>query len=75
MGFIGFSPLAQGLLTSRYLQGVPEDSRMAQGRFLKRETLTEAVAAKIKALNEVATERGQTSVSYTHLTLPTMCQV
>lgn len=60
VGFIGFSPLAQGLLTSRYLQGVPEDSRMAQGRFLKRETLTEAVAAKIKALNEVATERGQT---------------
>ena len=46
VGFIGFSPLAQGLLTSRYLQGVPEDSRMAQGRFLKRETLTEAVAAK-----------------------------
>ena len=36
VGFIAFSPLAQGLLTSRYLQGVPEDSRMAQGRFLKR---------------------------------------
>ncbi len=60
VGFIAFSPLAQGLLTSRYLQGVPEDSRMAQGRFLKREILTEDVLRKIKALNEMAGERGQT---------------
>ena len=60
VGFIAFSPLAQGLLTSRYLQGVPEDSRMAQGRFLKREVLTEAVLGKIKALDRVAAERGQT---------------
>ena len=60
VGFIAFSPLAQGLLTSRYLQGVPEDSRMAQGRFLKREVLTEAVLEKIKALDRVAAERGQT---------------
>ena len=59
-GFIAFSPLAQGLLTSRYLQGVPEDSRMAQGRFLKREVLTEAILEKIKALDRVAAERGQT---------------
>lgn len=59
-GFIAFSPLAQGLLTSRYLDGVPEDSRMAQGRFLKREVLTGAVVEKIKALNEVASGRGQT---------------
>ena len=59
-GFIAFSPLAQGLLTSRYLDGVPEDSRMAQGRFLKREVLTGAVLEKIKALNEVASGRGQT---------------
>ena len=60
VGFIAFSPLAQGLLTSRYLQGVPEDSRMAQGRFLKREVLTEAILEKIKALDRVAAERGQT---------------
>lgn len=60
VGFIAFSPLAQGLLTSRYLQGVPEDSRMAQGRFLKREVLTEAVLGKIKALDRVAADRGQT---------------
>ncbi len=60
VGFIAFSPLAQGLLTSRYLHGVPEDSRMAQGRFLKRETLTDAVLDKIRALAEVAADRGQT---------------
>lgn len=40
IGFISFSPLAQGLLTDRYLNGVPDDSRMAKGRFLKREVLT-----------------------------------
>ncbi len=60
VGFIAFSPLAQGLLTSRYLQGVPEDSRMAQGRFLKREMLTEEVLGKIKALHRMAAGRGQT---------------
>ena len=60
VGFIAFSPLAQGLLTDKYLQGVPEDSRMAQGRFLKREVLTDAVLRKIKALNSIAAERGQT---------------
>ncbi len=60
VGFIAFSPLAQGLLTSRYLHGVPGDSRMAQGRFLKREALTEATMEKIKALDRVAASRGQT---------------
>ncbi len=60
VGFVAFSPLAQGLLTSRYLQGVPGDSRMAQGRFLKREVLTGAVLEKIKALGRVAAGRGQT---------------
>lgn len=59
-GFIAFSPLAQGLLTNRYLNGIPEDSRMAQGRFLKKEQLTTEVVSKIKALNELAGERGQT---------------
>lgn len=59
-GFIAFSPLAQGLLTNRYLNGIPDDSRMAKGGFLKKEALTEEVLAQIKALNEVAARRGQT---------------
>lgn len=59
-GFIAFSPLAQGLLTDRYLNGIPEDSRIARGGFLKKEALTPATLTKIKALNEVASERGQT---------------
>lgn len=59
-GFIAFSPLAQGLLTNRYLNGIPEDSRIARGGFLKKEQLTEQVFNKIKALNEVAGSRGQT---------------
>ena len=59
-GFIAFSPLAQGLLTDRYLHGIPEDSRMAKGKFLKKEVLTDRVLHKITALNEVATGRGQT---------------
>ena len=53
-GFIAFSPLAQGLLTNRYLNGIPEDSRIARGGFLKKEQLTDQVLNKIKALNEVA---------------------
>ena len=59
-GIIAFSPLAQGLLTNRYLNGIPEDSRMAQGAFLKKEALTDETLQKIKALNEVAASRGQT---------------
>lgn len=59
-GFIAFSPLAQGLLTNRYLKGIPEDSRIAKGGFLKKEALTDEVLNKIKALNELATLRGQT---------------
>lgn len=58
-GFIAFSPLAQGLLTDRYIGGVPKDSRMARGGFLRREQLTPQIQAKISALNEVAAERGQ----------------
>lgn len=58
-GFIAFSPLAQGLLTNRYLGGVPEDSRMAKGGFLKKEALTDSVLRQIKALHEVAAARGQ----------------
>lgn len=59
-GFIAFSPLAQGLLTNRYLNGIPEDSRIARGGFLKREALTDEVLHKIKALDALAAQRGQT---------------
>lgn len=59
-GFIAFSPLAQGLLTNRYINGIPQDSRIARGGFLKEEQLTEVVLKRIKALNEIAAQRGQT---------------
>lgn len=59
-GFVAFSPLAQGLLTDRYLKGIPEDSRIARGGNLKKEALTDDVLRKIRALNEVAMRRGQT---------------
>ena len=59
-GFIVFSPLAQGLLTDRYLNGIPEDSRIAHGGHLKKEALTEKKLQQIKALNEIALRRGQT---------------
>ena len=58
-GFIAFSPLAQGLLTDRYLHGIPADSRIARGGFLKKEALTDETLAKIQALNKLALERGQ----------------
>lgn len=59
-GFIGFSPLAQGLLTDRYLNGIPEDSRIAHGGHLKKEALTEDTLQSIRTLNEIALRRGQT---------------
>ncbi|OXM55276.1 L-glyceraldehyde 3-phosphate reductase [Amycolatopsis alba] len=59
-GCIAFSPLAQGLLTSRYLDGVPENSRAAQGKSLNPDTITENTVGKIRALNEIAQRRGQT---------------
>lgn len=59
-GFIAFSPLAQGLLTDRYLQGIPEGSRMTQSNFLRPETLTDELLGKLRALNDIATRRGQT---------------
>lgn len=59
-GIIAFSPLAQGLLTDRYLKGIPEDSRMkTDGRFLKAEILTEKKLTQIANLNEIAKQRGQ----------------
>ena len=60
-GIIAFSPLAQGLLTNRYLNGVPEDSRVkTDGRFLKESILTEEKLSQITRLNELAGQRGQT---------------
>lgn len=60
-GIIAFSPLAQGLLTDRYLDGIPEDSRIrTDGRFLRAEALTEERLQQIRALNEIAADRGQT---------------
>lgn len=58
-GFVAFSPLAQGLLTNRYLNGIPDNSRIARGGFLKKEALTPEVLGKIQALNERAAMRGQ----------------
>ncbi|MFE7569298.1 aldo/keto reductase [Streptomyces sp. NPDC057539] len=59
-GVIAFSPLAQGQLTDRYLDGVPADSRMAVGHFLKRDALSERKLTLLHALNKLAGERGQT---------------
>jgi len=60
VGFISFSPLAQGLLTDRYLNGIPQDSRMSKGKFLRPEMLTDDVLQKITRWNEVAASRGET---------------
>ena len=60
-GIIAFSPLAQGLLTDRYLKGIPADSRIrTDGRFLKESALTEGRLEQIRALNALAARRGQT---------------
>ena len=60
VGCIPFSPLAQGLLTDRYLQGIPQDSRAGKPHgFLKSEEITKEKLDKIKKLNEIATERNQ----------------
>ncbi len=59
-GCIAFSPLAQGMLTSKYLDGVPTDSRMARGTSLSDELLTDQNLAHIRALNTLAGQRGQT---------------
>lgn len=60
-GIIAFSPLAQGMLTDRYLKGIPEDSRIkTDGRFLTASSITEEKLAQIKALSQIAENRGQT---------------
>jgi L-glyceraldehyde 3-phosphate reductase len=60
VGCIAFSPLAQGLLTDRYLEGVPEGSRASRPGSLSTDQLSERTMAKVRALNEIAARRGQT---------------
>ncbi|WP_431046735.1 aldo/keto reductase [Streptomyces sp. P1-3] len=60
VGFIAYSPLAQGQLTDRYLAGVPADSRMAVGHFLTRDALTDRKLTLLRALDKLARGRGQT---------------
>ena len=60
LGFIAFSPLAQGLLTARYIDGIPSDSRVyREGGFLHKEDITEEWVAKARRLNVIAADRGQ----------------
>ena len=60
-GIIAFSPLAQGMLTDRYINGIPEDSRIkTDGRFLQASAITEERLAQIRGLSEIAKKRGQT---------------
>jgi L-glyceraldehyde 3-phosphate reductase len=60
IGCIVFSPLAQGLLTDKYLDGIPADSRVERGGALDRSMLSEDNLARVRGLNELARERGQT---------------
>lgn len=60
VGVIAFSPLAQGLLTDKYIKGIPQGSRMTKSVFLKPEHLTEKRLSQMQALNEMAKDRGQT---------------
>lgn len=60
LGSIVFSPLEQGILTSKYLDGIPADSRAAtEGSYLDKNTITEDLVSKIKKLNDLASKRGQ----------------
>jgi L-glyceraldehyde 3-phosphate reductase len=60
VGAIAFSPLAQGLLTDKYLHGIPEDSRVRRGQAFSEDLLTEENVERVRALNEIASARGQT---------------
>ena len=64
IGFISFSPLAQGLLTDRYLNGIPEESRMAKGKFLKESMLTNELLSQLRQWNDEALAKGQTLAEY-----------
>ncbi|MCR9015811.1 L-glyceraldehyde 3-phosphate reductase [Aquiflexum gelatinilyticum] len=60
IGSIAFSPLEQGILTDKYLKGIPEDSRIAKdGRYLKKDQVTDDVINKVRGLNDIALNRGQ----------------
>ena len=59
VGTIVFSPLAQGLLTNRYLDGVPEDSRLRRGNYMSEEMVSDENLARVRKLNEIAQRRGQ----------------
>ena len=59
-GSIVFSPLAQGMLTTKYLGGIPADSRAAQNHFLKKDFIRQSILENIRKLNEIAEKRGQT---------------
>lgn len=63
-GFVAFSPLAQGLLTDRYLNGIPEDSRMRHSRFLSEDDLTPGLLAQLRAWNEEARGEGLSLAQY-----------
>jgi L-glyceraldehyde 3-phosphate reductase len=60
VGFVAFSPLAQGVLTDRYLRGIPSDSRASKAHFLKPEFITPDLIRNIGKLNDMALQRGQT---------------
>jgi L-glyceraldehyde 3-phosphate reductase len=60
LGIIAFSPLGQGMLTDRYLNGIPENSRAAKDSFLRRDFINDENMARIRGLNEIAGRRGQT---------------
>ncbi|GAB1582520.1 MULTISPECIES: L-glyceraldehyde 3-phosphate reductase [Phyllobacteriaceae] len=60
IGSIAFTPLAQGMLTSKYLKGIPEESRAAKGKSLRTEFINEETIARIRGLNSIAERRGQT---------------
>lgn len=64
VGYVAFSPLAQGLLTSRYLNGIPQGSRMSRNRSLKPEVLTDEMLSNLRSLNEQAIESGCTLSQY-----------
>ena len=59
LGVIVFSPLAQGLLSNRYLDGIPEGSRATHSAYFRRDDITEEKLAQVRALNELAQRRGQ----------------
>ena len=63
-GFVAFSPLAQGLLTGRYLNGIPEDSRMRNSKFLSESVLTPELLARLRAWNDEAAAEGLTLAQY-----------